>query len=354
MYFYLLRMSQYDMKFKEKITTILSPVRTFVSNHKKHICIFFAGYIAVIAVIIAAPKIVAVALPYEIKVDDKTVCYVKNEESAKNVVQETYKTDLPEEAKLIKYSSNVGLSAEKANTFKAVTSIVSDEDAVEAVNNVLDNQNQGSVELSSTYILTHSEPYTPDPILKKDDKMLAGQERVEKEPVKGTVDVSTVYNVVNGEVINKEDINSTVTEEGVPGVVYRGTLGLPDDENWKTFDGDPIYKDGDELVTTAFNYIGAPYKHGGTSLKTGVSCVGFVRAIYKKYGIKIGNSHKAMETAGIGVSYKNARKGDIICYKGHVGLYIGNGKMLDATSKRGVGVNTVHPKSIIAVRRIVK
>lgn len=338
---------------KNKLGEFYKKVCKFAGNHKKHIIICVIVCAVVGAAIFSAPKI-AVALPYEILVDNNSVCYVKNENAAQNAIKETYKKHLPEGAKLLKVSCNVKITYERANLFKALSNIVSAEEAAKVIKSAADMKKDDNYKLETTYILTHREDYIPEPKLKKNDKMLAGRAKVKKKGVIGSMDVSTVYVAVNEKIKSKKDINNAIIDEGVPAVLYKGTLGLPDGEDWKTYEGDPIYKNADELIKTAYNYIGAPYKHGGTSLKTGVSCVGFVRAIYLKYGIKIGNSHHAMETAGIGVKYKNAKKGDIICYRGHVGLYIGNGKMLDATSSRGVGVNKVNPRSIIAVRRVVK
>lgn len=338
---------------KNKLNRLYKKAYNFIKKHKKQeliallACAFFA------TIVITAPAIAA-SLPCEIKVNNKTVCYVKNENVAQDAIRETYKATLPDKAKLLKYSSNVKISYNKANIFSALSNISSKKNAVKSIDKSYKDKDGKNPEIEATYIATHREVYIPEPKYVKNDKMLAGREKVKKEGITGSMDVSTVYVSVNGKVKSKEDINNRIIEKGKKAVIYRGTLGLPDGEDWETYKGDPIYKNGEELIKTAYNYIGAPYKHGGTSLKHGVSCVGFVRAIYMKYGIKIGNSHRAMETAGIGVSYKNARKGDIICYRGHVGIYIGNGKMLDATSRRGVGVNKVHPKSIIAVRRIVK
>ena len=61
-----------------------------------------------------------------------------------------------------------------------------------------------------------------------------------------------------------------------------------------------------------------------------------------------------MKSSGIGVSYTNAKRGDIICYKSHVGIYLGNGKMVDATSHGGVSIREVSTKKLVTVRRIIK
>lgn len=326
-------------------------IKNWGRRHKKRILAFLLAYAAVLGIAIAAPSVRA-ALPREINVGDKAACYVKNEAAADKVVQDIRNYYVVDGARLIGFSSDPAVTVSYANPFTASSETVTEDEATDLIVDKLTGSDSSKVTVK--YVVTEKEKFTLDPVYKKDETMLAGEKRVEQDSVDGSKNVTSVVTSVNGEKVSRDVFHEETTKEGTPAIIYKGTLGLPDGESWETYEGDPVYNNADDLVATAYNYIGAPYKHGGTSLKTGVSCVGFVRAIYLKYGIKIGNSHHSMETAGIGVSYSDVRKGDIICYKGHVGLYVGNGKMLDATSSRGVGVNTVHPKSIIAVRRIVQ
>ena len=76
--------------------------------------------------------------------------------------------------------------------------------------------------------------------------------------------------------------------------------------------------------------------------------------MFGKYGIKIPSSHSGLHKVGTGVSLSNAQKGDIICYSKHVGIYVGDGKMIEATSKHGVRVGKVNESRVVAVRRVVK
>ena len=155
----------------------------------------------------------------------------------------------------------------------------------------------------------------------------------------------------NGEVTDSKEIASEVLDEGESAVVVKGVLGLPDDENWETYEGDPVANDGGDVIITAQQYIGkVRYKRGGTSLTTGVDCVGFVRAIYRLYGLDLPSS---LGRQGRGVSYSEAKPGDIIIYPKHVGIYIGDGKMVHATSVSGVSVDKVNTKKLSGVRRVI-
>lgn len=111
---------------------------------------------------------------------------------------------------------------------------------------------------------------------------------------------------------------------------------------------------GQEIANFACKYIGSPYVAGGTSLTDGADCSGFVMAVYKAYGYSLPRSSYAQSGAGKSVSYSEAQPGDIIYYGGHVGIYIGNGQIVHASTERsGVKITSATYRSIITVRRIV-
>ncbi len=111
---------------------------------------------------------------------------------------------------------------------------------------------------------------------------------------------------------------------------------------------------GQEIANFACKYIGYPYVAGGTSLTNGADCSGFVLAVYKNFGYSLPRSSYAQAGAGRAVSYSEAQPGDIIYYGGHVGIYIGNGQIVHASTERsGIKITSATYRSIITVRRIV-
>ncbi len=111
---------------------------------------------------------------------------------------------------------------------------------------------------------------------------------------------------------------------------------------------------GSQIAKYACQFIGNPYVAGGTSLTNGADCSGFVMAVYKEFGISLPRSSYAQSTAGTEVSYSEAQPGDIIYYGGHVGIYIGNGQIVHASTERtGIKITNATYRSIITVRRIV-
>lgn len=111
---------------------------------------------------------------------------------------------------------------------------------------------------------------------------------------------------------------------------------------------------GQDIANYACKFIGNPYVAGGTSLTNGADCSGFVMAVYQNFGISLPRSSYAQASAGKGVSYSEAQPGDIIYYGGHVGIYIGNGQIVHASTERtGIKITSATYRSIITVRRIV-
>lgn len=111
---------------------------------------------------------------------------------------------------------------------------------------------------------------------------------------------------------------------------------------------------GQQIANFALQYVGYPYKAGGTSLTNGADCSGFVWAVYKEFGYSLPRSSYAQSGAGTSVPYSEAQPGDIIYYGGHVGIYIGNGRIVHASTERtGIKTESATYRSIITVRRII-
>lgn len=111
---------------------------------------------------------------------------------------------------------------------------------------------------------------------------------------------------------------------------------------------------GQEIANFACKWVGNPYKAGGTSLTNGADCSGFVWAVYNNFGISLPRSSYAQSGVGKAVSYSEAQPGDIIYYGGHVGIYIGNGEIVHASTERtGIRRASATYRSIITIRRIV-
>ena len=111
---------------------------------------------------------------------------------------------------------------------------------------------------------------------------------------------------------------------------------------------------GQAIVDYACQFIGNPYVWGGTSLTDGADCSGFVQSVFAHFGISLPRTTYDQIYAGVEVSYDQAMPGDLICYDGHIGIYIGNGQIVNAQNpEQGIGISPATYTTILSVRRIV-
>ena len=109
-----------------------------------------------------------------------------------------------------------------------------------------------------------------------------------------------------------------------------------------------------DVINYACQFVGNPYVYGGTSLTNGCDCSYFVKACFGKFGISLPRTSYQQRSVGQAVSYSNAKAGDIICYAGHVAIYMGDGKIVHAAnSKQGICYGKATYRTIITVRRVL-
>ena len=115
---------------------------------------------------------------------------------------------------------------------------------------------------------------------------------------------------------------------------------------------------GQSIVDYAMQWVGqCNYVWGGTNLTPGggVDCSGFTMNVYAAFGISLPHYSGEQINYGQAVSYEQLQPGDLICFSGHVGIYIGGGMMVHAASaERGIVVDNVfYNKQPIGYRRLV-
>lgn len=112
---------------------------------------------------------------------------------------------------------------------------------------------------------------------------------------------------------------------------------------------------GSDVVAYAMTFVGNPYVWGGKDPNTGADCSGFTSYVYAHFGISIPSYSYSQRSVGKEVSYENAQPGDLICYAGHVAIYMGNGKIVHAkgTAYGIVGNDNATYRPIITVRRVL-
>ncbi|HAL59881.1 MAG TPA: hypothetical protein DCP64_11025 [Sarcina sp.] len=118
-----------------------------------------------------------------------------------------------------------------------------------------------------------------------------------------------------------------------------------DTQTWNT---------GQAVADLAVQYVGLPYVWGSESLSKGADCSGFTRAIYQQFGVDLYHYDLSQREEGYAVdSIDEALPGDLVFYKGHVGIYIGNGKVVHAANPEdGTIISNAEFSPIACIRRI--
>lgn len=148
-------------------------------------------------------------------------------------------------------------------------------------------------------------------------------------------------------------VNPDEYEGGGTGSGGFGTAKYLQDDSYN-----PEYRtsiDPNELVNYALQFVGNPYVWGGNSLTNGIDCSGFVKQVYAHFGISTPRYSQSFKTSGQPVSYNNMKAGDVVVYPGHVAIYMGNGKIVEAqSSKTGItNYRSVRCHTITGIRRLL-
>lgn len=171
------------------------------------------------------------------------------------------------------------------------------------------------------------------------DELVRGEQKVAETGKDGTKRVVKDVVMENGEYAGSKVLDQEVTDEAVTRVIYKGTKLSTRDK-------------GELLVQYATRFLGTKYVWGGTDLREGTDCSGYTMRLYEKVGITIPRTSYSQENIGEEVEYEDAQPGDLVLYPGHVGIYMGENKMIHATDNFVKITDDCRYRKVLCIRRI--
>lgn len=349
-----------------KFHTMRNQVRSIVMNKYKisilALAIAVLSLSAVTVLKVTAPRGefsdgTEVEDPRAIKAAGKEIAVVENDEAAKNVIKTVIEKYFPEGAQVNTITVDKKLIADD-KPMKRKDEPVRVLTEAEAVENIL-NENKGEDPLFTVTVNAEKgslKKIKAEKEVRESDDMYKGDTEVRSEGVSGDQIVTKEVVCVNGVVINSKTVDRTVVKDKIDKLVLTGMKDRPYDTAWADYSGEIMGNGSGEMVVAyAKRFCGNPYVYGGNSLTGGTDCSGFVQGVYARFGISLPRTAYAQARCGKGVSFSEAKAGDLILYPGHIGIYIGGGRIVHASnSRRGICISGVRECGPIwAVRRII-
>ncbi len=296
--------------------------------------------------------------PYVVKAGDEELFLVKDEKTAEKVIEEVLNEYTPDGAQVVSLSVDKKLSTENKSLKRSEESpIVLTEK--EAVNYILE-QNSTEDPLFSVTIdaeIGSVEKIEAGTSYENSAELYEGESKVKSEGTDGDQIVTNQVTCVNGQILSSQVVDTTVINESVDKVVYKGTKAKSKDTDAGSSGGTVMGSgSGADVANFALQFVGNPYVYGGTSLTDGADCSGFVQSVYAHFGISLPRTVPYQAECGKSISYSDAQPGDLICYSGHIGIYVGGGKMVHASDyDTGIIVtSTSYSGTVLSVRRIIE
>jgi cell wall-associated NlpC family hydrolase len=298
--------------------------------------------------------------PYVIKAGAIELAVVENATVAEQVLAQFQKAYLTDGAEIVSFETKPFLNIAQKDLGRASgpVQVVGQAEAFNALVKSCDGINPlMTATLTEQLVQNQVVAYTSTQENSSD--LTIGTKKIKTAGVNGTIADTMSITKVNGQVVATSVLQETVIAPPVNEVILVGTKVV---KTYPTVSKACISTSGkaiagttgEAVVAYAKLFLGNPYVYGGTSLTNGTDCSGFTMSVYAHFGVYLPHASSAQRSVGTAVSYSEARPGDIICYSGHVALYIGGGKIIHASTERtGIIIGSATYKPILTIRRIL-
>ena len=280
-----------------------------------------------------------------VKVNNKEVGYFKSKKEAEKVVKNTIQSKVPKKNfEKIEVKDKIEIEEKQVDSKLKVTS---KKDEIKKIEKSIDVQTEYTEKSTTNDDIQVEE--------QKTDELYVGETKEVEVGEVGTKEVETKTIYINGEVKDTKT-SEEVTKPAKKKIILIGTKERP--KNYSTLGSKynaPMYKgDGQSIVDYGKQFLGNPYVYGGTSLTKGCDCSGFIYRLYLDSGYSV--PRVGFDKIGKKVSLAEARPGDIVTYKGHYALYIGNNKVIHASNPKSgiIETNINYSGAVLSINRVIE
>lgn len=197
---------------------------------------------------------------------------------------------------------------------------------------------------------------------------LTMKEIQEIEEANAAAEAAEAAAVANNAVTTTQETVTTTSEQSVSTIKPTKKSTIKSNSNGSSFSSNSSVASsststsglGSKIASYALQFVGNPYRYGGTSLTKGADCSGFVQSVYAHFGYSLSRTAAAQASNGTSVSFSNLQPGDLIFYNngggiGHVAIYTGGGMVVHASNRKdGIKTSAYNYRTPCKAVRIVK